>query len=534
MASVAQHSDSDPASGPAGACSPDQMIAAIDAAVPELQAHALEEERAGKLSDETVRRLADIGVFDIAIPREYGGMGYSTADQRRIYTAVGKIAGSTGWVTWVTTTHVRWLTLWPAQAQDEVFGLDWPAPRVSGVITANGPGRAREVEGGYMLSGKWPFASGCRHSAFCILGAQVERPDGSTEMRLMLVPTAEAEILDDWHVSGMKASSSNSVELAKETFVPAYRTVSFIQAVLGVPEKPLPADQVVFRNNFATYTSLTSGATPLGMAQGALDYFMSRIGRRGITATDYKVQADAAVTHFQVAEAIGRIEAAERLLDADAREIDRRAGADEPFDDLFRAKVRFDVAASVRSCAEAIEILHRASGASTIHEANPMQRYARDVRVATVHGQFNYETCAEDYGRALCGKPIFGSPVPSEAAAAAAPAAASTGGGAGAEAGAARVDGAWNVVITSPLGAQKSVLTVRCEGDSFAGTFEGEMGDLPIEQARVEGDTLRWSMKMTVPIPITLDCVATISGDVIEGSAAAGTIGSFPLTGVRA
>nr|WP_087574178.1 acyl-CoA dehydrogenase family protein [Sphingomonas sp. CDS-1] len=511
---------------------PDEMVAAIQAAVPELQAYALEEEKAGRLSDETVRRLAEIGVFDIAIPREYGGLGYDTADQRRIYTAVGKIAGSTGWVSWVTTTHVRWITMWPGEAQDEVFGLHWPAPRISGVITANGPGKARAVEGGYRLSGKWPFASGCRHAAFCILGAMVAKADGSSEMRLMLVPMSQMEIVDDWHVSGMKASSSNSVQLTEEIFVPAYRTVSFIQAVFGTPEKPLPADQLVYRNNFATYTSLTSGSTPLGMAKGALDYFMERVGKRAITATDYKVQADAAVTHFQLSEVVGKIEAAERLLDADAREIDRRAGSGEAFDDLFRAKIRFDVATSVRACAEAIETLHRASGASTIHEANPMQRYARDVRVATVHGQFNYETCAEDYGRALCGKPLFGSPVPSEIAKA---------GGAPSDNDIrkddrkmADVNGAWNIVITSPLGAQKSVLTVRSSGAAFEGTFEGEMGSLGIDNARVQGATLSWSMDLKVPIPITLNCVATVSGDAIDGTAAAGSIGSFPLTGERA
>ncbi len=394
----------------------DEIIAAVAAAAPELSALALEEEKAGKLSDQTIQRLAKMRVFDVAIPREYGGLGFNAFDQRRVYSAVGQIAGSTGWVTWVTTTHVRWITLWPAKAQDEVFGLDWPAPRIAGVITANGPGVAREVDGGYMLSGKWPFASGCKHAAFCILGAVATRADGAVDMRLMLVPTAEMEILDDWRVSGMRATGSNTVQLANEIFVPEYRTVGMLQAVLGVPGAPLPKDQVVFRNNFATYTTLTSGATPLGMAKGALNYFMERIGKRAITATDYKVQADAAVTHFQVSEAVHKIEAAERLLDADAQEIDRRAAAGAPFDDLFRAKVRFDVAVSVRSCAEAIETLHRASGASSIHEANPMQRFARDVRVATVHGQFNYETCAEDYGRALCGKPIFGGPAPPGAA----------------------------------------------------------------------------------------------------------------------
>ena len=143
------------------------------------------------------------------------------------------------------------------------------------------------------------------------------------------------------------------------------------------------------------------------MAQGALDYYMSRIDKRGILGTEYKVQSDAPVTHLQVADAKWRIDAAECVLDEDAAEIDLRAAEGRSHDPMFNAKVKFDVAVAVRNCAEAIEILHRGAGASTIHRANPMQRYARDVRVATVHGQFNYETCAEEYGRILCGKPPF-------------------------------------------------------------------------------------------------------------------------------
>ena len=515
---------------------PEAMVAEINAALPELQALALEEERAGKLSDETIRRLAEIGVFDMSIPREYGGLGFNVADQRKVYTAVGKIAGSTGWVAWVTTTHVRWLTMFPAKAQDEVFGLDWPAPRVSGVITANGPGKARAVPGGFMLSGRWPFCSGCPHTAFSFLGAVAEGKDGLPEMRLMLVPASDLTILDDWKVSGMRASGSNTVVIEDEVFVPEHRSVTFLQAIFGTPEKPLPKDQVLYRNHFATYTTLLSGSTPLGMAQGALDYFMARVGKRAITGTDYKIQGDAAVTHLQLADAIFRIDAAEKLLSADAEEIDRRAAAGEPSDDLFRAKVKFDVAASVRGCAEAIEILHRASGASTIHEANPMQRYARDVRVATVHGQFNYETCAEDYGRALCGKPLFGSPLPPETKSetksetrsdvAVAPVKGDTA--------VAQFDGPWSVTITSPLGVQTSILTVKSDGATFTGTFEGDMGSLEIKDARIDGDTISWKMTLVVPAPIPLECTAKVSGDTIEGTALAGGVGSFPLVGKRA
>ncbi len=385
----------------------DAMVERIGRLLPELQPGCLAEEKAGRLSQETVSKLDAIGVFRISIPLEYGGLAFSVADQRRVYSAVGEIAGSTGWVSWVTTTHVRWIAMFSEQARDEVYGADWVGPRVSGVISGHGPGRARRVEGGYMLSGRWPFCSGCRHTAWSILGAMSEEPDGTPSVILTLVPATELEVLDDWAVAGMKASGSNTVQLASEVFVPGYRTLSIKDASDGKWASAPPMG-VLYRNHFVAYTTILSGSTPLGMARGALSYYKERLDKRGIVGTDYKVQSEASVTHFQLAEATSRIDAAERLLSADCEELDRRAGAGEPCDDLFQAKLKYDVAWSVRACAEAIEILHRGSGASTILETNPMQRYARDVRVATVHAQFNYETCAENYGRALCGKPLFG------------------------------------------------------------------------------------------------------------------------------
>ena len=386
----------------------DHMLAMIAAALPDLQSNALAEEKAGRLSEKTIKTLDAIGVFRMSFPLEYGGLAYSVEDQRRIYSAVGKIAGSTGWVSWVTTTHGRWIAMYPKKAQDEVFGMSWVGPRISGVVSPNGPGRARRVDGGYMLSGKWPFCSGCRHTAWSVLGSMVDGDDGQPDMLLPLVPTAELEILDDWAVSGMKGTGSNTVQLRTELFVPEYRVMRIKDAISGKWASPPPAGQVLFLNNFLDYTTLLSGSTPLGMAQGALEYFRNRLDKRGIVGTDYKIQGDAPVAHFQLAEATARIDAAERLLSADCAELDRRAAAGEPSNDLFQTKLKFDVALSVRGCCEAIEILHRGSGASTILESNPMQRFARDARVATVHAHFNYETCAENYGRALAGRPLFG------------------------------------------------------------------------------------------------------------------------------
>lgn len=98
----------------------------------------------------------------------------------------------------------------------------------------------------------------------------------------------------------------------------------------------------------------------------------------------------------------------------------------------------------------------------------------------------------------------------------------------------AAVDGTWDTIVKSPLGDQKSTLTVASTGDTFTGTNSGAMGSVDITDGKVDGDTISWTMKMTVPMPMTLDCTATIDGDTITGSVGAGAFGSFPMTGTRA
>ena len=97
----------------------------------------------------------------------------------------------------------------------------------------------------------------------------------------------------------------------------------------------------------------------------------------------------------------------------------------------------------------------------------------------------------------------------------------------------AAVDGEFDVVVKSPMGDQSSVLTVKSDGDSFTGSMAGAMGSMDIENGSVEGDTLKWKMDMTVPMPMTLECTATVDGDAITGEVVAGAFGSMGLSGTR-
>lgn len=97
----------------------------------------------------------------------------------------------------------------------------------------------------------------------------------------------------------------------------------------------------------------------------------------------------------------------------------------------------------------------------------------------------------------------------------------------------ANVDGSWDTVTRSPMGDQQATLTIASDGDSFTGTYSGAMGSTDIKNGKVDGDTLSWSLDITVPMPMTLTCQATVDGDAMNGTVTAGAFGSFPMSGTR-
>ena len=95
------------------------------------------------------------------------------------------------------------------------------------------------------------------------------------------------------------------------------------------------------------------------------------------------------------------------------------------------------------------------------------------------------------------------------------------------------VDGSWDTLVKSPMGDQKATMTIQSAGDTFTGTFTGAMGNSEIKNGTIDGDTLRWAIDITVPMPMTLTGEAKVEGDTITGGVTAGAFGTFPLTGTR-
>ncbi len=98
----------------------------------------------------------------------------------------------------------------------------------------------------------------------------------------------------------------------------------------------------------------------------------------------------------------------------------------------------------------------------------------------------------------------------------------------------AKIDGAWNCTVSSPLGPQASVMTLKSSGETFTGTNSGPLGSIDVEDGVIDGDAISFKMALKVPMPMTLDGKAVISGDTLEGTVTAGVFGSWPLKGTRA
>ncbi|MBM3927786.1 MAG: hypothetical protein FJ335_04910 [Sphingomonadales bacterium] len=97
----------------------------------------------------------------------------------------------------------------------------------------------------------------------------------------------------------------------------------------------------------------------------------------------------------------------------------------------------------------------------------------------------------------------------------------------------ANIDGSWDTLVKSPMGDQKATLTITSSGDTFTGQYSGAMGNTEIKNGKIDGDTLSWSLDITVPMPMTLTAEATVDGDTLNGQVTAGAFGSFPMTGNR-
>ncbi|MFF4272498.1 acyl-CoA dehydrogenase family protein [Streptomyces sp. NPDC001536] len=371
-----------------------ELVERVRALRPLIGEHALRTEERRRVTGEVLAALTDAGVYRMNVPRRYGGYQTRPATQVDALAEVAAACGSTAFTALIQAGCAFIAALFPDEAQEEIFTS--PDVRVGGTLIPDATAVATDE--GYVVNGTSGFATGCQDADWHLLTARVESGEGPPEVLWTAVPMAELEILDDWYVSGLAGSGSNSV-VAHDVVVPAHRILPVGPLLAGEFPSKTHADDPFYRMPVLLMFCAWTASHALGVARGALAEFTGRIHRRGITYTFHRRQHEAAVTHLQAAEAAMKVSCAELMT----KDFVARIEAGEPFTTEERARIRSQTGYVARLAKEAVDLVASASGASSLRREVPIQRAVRDVQALNLHSFVNPATNLELYGRVLAG-----------------------------------------------------------------------------------------------------------------------------------
>ncbi|MDO8210231.1 acyl-CoA dehydrogenase family protein [Conexibacter sp. CPCC 206217] len=355
------------------------------------QARAIDEAR--RVPQELADRLAQEGLLAIAHPWRHGGEGEYDTLLAATYE-LGRGSGSVAWCHAVWTQHNWMIGLWPEQMRAEYFA-DGPDVRCSSAFNPVGA-QVEAVDGGYRLSGRWSFSSGCDNAQWLMLGGFLRE----RQVGYLMVPRDEVEIVDTWFVSGLKGTGSKDV-VVRDAFVPEHRVVT----AASLSEARVPED-VGERPSYALpvwpLVSLSLTYAVMGMTKGALDAVEERL-RAGLTGIAGNRPVDSATMQLRVAQAAAEHDAALLLSERATDDMLSRAeqGLEVSLED--RARWARDRAFAARLCVQAVNRLFDGSGASGLYEQSPIQRFHRDVHAGSHQPAHVWDVFGVYYGRQVLG-----------------------------------------------------------------------------------------------------------------------------------
>ncbi|WP_020495450.1 3-hydroxy-9,10-secoandrosta-1,3,5(10)-triene-9,17-dione monooxygenase oxygenase subunit [Sciscionella marina] len=369
----------------------------------ELRERAQETEDLRKVHDESIKSLEAAGFFLLLQPARYGGLEADPVEFYRTVTDIASACGSTGWVASILGLHPWHLALFDDKAQREVWGEDKNA-RISSSYAPMG--KAKIVEGGYRLSGRWSFSSGCDHATWVFLGGPVLDEEGNpVDFCTYLLPIADYQIIDVWDTVGLRGTGSNDI-LVEDVFVPEHRVLSFKDMARCSGPGQEVNESPIYRLPYGTVHPSCITAPIIGMARGAYEAHVSYMGERVRAAYAGEQSKEDPFAKVRIAEAASEIDAAWLQL---SRNVDEelelvRAGKTIPMPMRTRAR-RDQVRGTERSIA-AIDRLFENSGGRALRNGTPIQRFWRDAHAGRVHAANDPERAYVLYGTGEFGLPV--------------------------------------------------------------------------------------------------------------------------------
>jgi 3-hydroxy-9,10-secoandrosta-1,3,5(10)-triene-9,17-dione monooxygenase len=379
-----------------------EIVARVAQLRPWLREHQAVAEQQHRIPQETIERLDAAGVFSLTTPTRYGGADFTTRELHDIYRELGSGCGATAWMVWAAAGGNLWNFAFDENVVAPVYESPWVGNRTFalGGTSRRMSGTARPVDGGWMINGVWPFATGSVHASHGYLAVFYDESDDA-KVGMALVPKDSLVERDDWDAMGMAATGSQTVATDGELFVPDERFSTPARLAARVAE--LTEQGLGPRRGGLPRSVVTSTGVALGMAGHAMEIFLGGVVKRSIPYSPYANQLDAPITHLTVGRAHSQIRAASLVADAAVAELDRCQAEGVDLTERQVVQLHTDSAYVWDACTAAVETLFRASGASAIIKRQPLQLIARNCLAGSLHAAFNLDTWMENLGRAVCG-----------------------------------------------------------------------------------------------------------------------------------
>jgi 3-hydroxy-9,10-secoandrosta-1,3,5(10)-triene-9,17-dione monooxygenase len=379
------------------------MVGRAKALIPKLRERASKTEELRRLPPETERDLHDAGLFRIVQPKRVGGSELDYVALVDCADALAQADASVAWNFANLASHHWMLGMFDPRAQDAVWKKDADALIASSFIFP--AGRARKAEGGYVLTGHWPFSSGVLSSEWNMLAGVVASDDEADgiEYRLFLLHRDDYKINDTWNATGLCGTGSNDVKV-ENAFVAEYMSVAISDLTGGpTPGSVANPNALYALPVFSLFPYVLSGVG-LGNAQACHDDYVEIARHRASTYNRAKL-GDMQTTQIKIAEASAKIDAARLVMRTNC--IDAMADARRGHipDIAAKTRLRRDGAFAVNLCTEAVSLLFTASGARSLFTSGTLQRQFRDAHAVNSHLAFNFDAAGTNYGRVALGLP---------------------------------------------------------------------------------------------------------------------------------
>ena len=368
-----------------------ELLGRAAALIPALKERAAHTEELRRVPAETVQDLLAAGLYRIGVPKRFGGLDVDYGLALEVGVELGRGCAATSWCYSLWAAHAWLVGYWPLPAQEEVFGAN-PDALCSSSLSP-GKSACTAVAGGYRLSGRWEFSSGCDSASWLMLGAA-----GIGQRNWLLVPQGDYRIVDNWFVSGLRGSGSKDI-VVDDAFVPSHRVLEVTTAGDSDWSGWELHGQARYRVPIPALLGWDLVAPMLGIATGMIDEFVARlIGTSGPGRT-----ADSPAIHLRLSQASAEVDAARALMDRDIQEILRKGESGERFTPLERAKFRRDKAFTTQLGLQAVNRLFDLSGGHALFDSSSLQRFHRDAQAVAHRDGLIMELGGQQYGRLALG-----------------------------------------------------------------------------------------------------------------------------------